>query len=523
MTQILMIITIAIILGFMGIILFKKFYQIQKKSNINPVSGNDDLKIIELEKQLAVMQERIINREKQIENQNNDFEKLTQKFDKSESEKKELEQNFLTINNEKKIFEEKFNAIKIEFDHQKNQLSQLNVKLQNLEKTNGELSFENKNLQEYYEILKNDIANSKQNSLTQFENLANKILEEKSQKFSESNFNNLKTILNPLGQNIDEFKKQINEVYNKEAKERFSLERVVKDLQENSNKISLEANNLTNALKGSSKKQGNWGEMILESILQQSGLIKDVHYFREKSFVNEEGKNLRPDFQILLPDNRLIITDSKVSLIGYEKYCANDNQQLQKTFIEDHLKSIYSHIDSLSSKKYDDLEQSLDFTMMFIPIEPAYLLAINFDPQLWFYAYEKRILLVSSTNMIICLKLINDLWKRESQNRNAMEIVNLAEKLYDKFVGFAENFVKIGSQIEILNKTYEASLNQLSLGRGNLISQAKKFKDLGLKSSKKIPEILTNHEDEEEFIEENLDEKNSEKILENHISTIEEK
>jgi DNA recombination protein RmuC len=226
---------------------------------------------------------------------------------------------------------------------------------------------------------------------------------------------------------------------------------------------------------------------------------------------------LRPDFQILLPDNRLIITDSKVSLIAYEKYCSIDDQQQQKTFISDHLKSIYSHIDGLSLKKYDDLQKSLDFTLMFFPVEPAYLLAMQHDPQLWFYAYEKRILLISPTNLIICLKLINDLWNRELQNRNAQEIVNRAEKLYDKFVTFVENFSKIGNQIEVLNKTYETALSQLSSGRGNLISQAQKIKDLGLKSSKKIPEILTNNQDEEDEIIENLDEKNIEKIIENQI------
>ncbi len=522
MIQIFLIIISTITLVIIGLVFNKKFYNNKKNTLINSSDNDNNQKIIELEKQIAVLNERIFNRDKQIEIQNNDLEKYKQKLEINEIEKNEFERNISSLSSEKNIFEKKFNEIKSEFDNQKNEIFQLNKNIQSLENSNGELVFKNKNLQEHLATLKNDITNSQQNSIQQFEILANKILEEKSQKFSESNLSSLKTILNPLGQNIDEFKKQIGEVYNKEARERFSLERVVKDLQENSNKISQEAVNLTNALKGSAKKQGNWGEMILESILQHSGLKKDINYFREKSFVNDEGKNLRPDFQILLPDNRLIITDSKVSLIAYEKYCSIDDQQQQKTFINDHLKSIYSHIDGLSLKKYDDLQKSLDFTLMFFPVEPAYLLAMQHDPQLWFYAYEKRILLISPTNLIICLKLINDLWNRELQNRNAQEIVNRAEKLYDKFVTFVENFSKIGNQIEVLNKTYETALNQLSSGRGNLISQAQKIKDLGLKSSKKIPEILTNNQDEEDEIIENLDENNSEKISANQYLVVEE-
>lgn len=487
-------------------------YKILRKKNSQLSTQTDNYqKNIDLERQLGVVNERIANREEQLLKQNQENEKLQEKLRIASQEVSDCEYKNHEINIQKNILEKNFHEIKINFDAQKNEICELNLKLQSLEKSNGELSFKNKNLEEYLVNLKNEINQAQQNSLQQFENLANKILDEKSQKFSESNLSSLKIILNPLGQNIEEFKKQIGEVYNKEARERFSLERVVKDLQENSNKISQEAINLTNALKGSAKKQGNWGEMILESILQHSGLKKDINYFREKSFVNDEGKNLRPDFQILLPDNRLIITDSKVSLIAYEKYCSIDDQQQQKTFINDHLKSIYSHIDGLSLKKYNDLQKSLDFTLMFFPVEPAYLLAMQHDPQLWFYAYEKSILLISPTNLIICLKLINDLWNRELQNRNAQEIVNRAEKLYDKFVTFVENFSKIGNQIEVLNKTYETTFSQLSSGRGNLISQAQKIKDLGLKSSKKIPEILINLQDD---IDENInDDKVDDQII----------
>jgi DNA recombination protein RmuC len=487
-------------------------YKILRKKNSQLSTQTDNYqKNIDLERQLGVVNERIANREEQLLKQNQENEKLQEKLRIASQEVSDCEYKNHEINIQKNILEKNFYEIKINFDAQKNEISELNLKLQSLEKSNGEFSFKNKNLEEYLVNLKNEINQAQQNSLQQFENLANKILDEKSQKFVEFNASKMNIILQPLGQNIEEFKKQVIEVYDKEARERFSLERVIKELQENSDKISQQANNLTNALKGSAKKQGNWGEMILESILQESGLIKDIHYFREKSFVNEDGQNLRPDFQILLPDNRLIIIDSKVSLIAYEKFCAIDNQQQQKTFIDDHLKSVYSHIDGLSSKKYDDLQKTLDFTMMFIPVEPSYLLAIQSDRELWHYAYKKRIVMVSSTNLIVCLKLINDLWKRELQSRNATEIVNRAEKLYEKIVGFVENFSRIGSQISNLQKSYDYALNQLSQGKGNLISQSKKLIDLGLKSDKKLPEILINLQDD---IDENInDDKVDDQII----------
>ena len=491
---------ILIILAFIISCIFTYFfYKILQKNNSQFTLQNDNFqKNIDIEKQLAIANERIINRDEQLLKQNQEYEKLQEKLKIANQNFSDFEYKNHEINIQKNILEKNFDELKINFELQKNEISQLNSKLQSLEKSNGELSFKNKNLEEYLESLKNEINQTQQNSLQQFENLANKILDEKSQKFVEFNASKMHNILQPLGQNIDEFKKQVSEVYDKEARERFSLERVVKELQENSDKISQQANNLTNALKGNVKKQGNWGEMILESILQESGLLKDVHYFREKSFVNEDGKNLRPDFQILLPDQRLIIIDSKVSMIAYEKFCSIDNQQQQKIFIDDHLKSIYSHIDNLSAKKYDDLQKALDFTMMFVPVEPAYLLAIQSDHELWHYAYNKRIVMVSSTNLIVCLKLINDLWKRELQSRNAQEIVNRAEKLYEKIIGFVENFSRIGTQIANLQKSYESAHNQLSQGKGNLISQSKKLSELGLKSDKKLPEIFSNLQNDDD-------------------------
>jgi DNA recombination protein RmuC len=324
----------------------------------------------------------------------------------------------------------------------------------------------------------------------QFEKIANKLFEEKTSKFTETNKLNIETLLNPLKEDITKFKTKVEETYDKESKQRFSLEEKVKDLIEQTNKVSAEANNLATALKGKPQKRGNWGEMILERILESSGLTKDREYFVQQSIKDDEGNLMRPDVLVNLPDERVIIIDSKVSLIGYDRFIATENSDEQKIFLAEHLKSTYDHIDQLSSKKYDDIETSLDFTMMFIPIEPAYMVAIQGDSDLWAYAYSKRILLVSPTNLIACLKLISDLWKREWPNKNAMEIVRKGEALYEKFIGFTKTFEEIGNSIHASQEKYDKALGQLKEGRGNLINQAIQLKELGLKSDKKVSSNL---------------------------------
>lgn len=324
----------------------------------------------------------------------------------------------------------------------------------------------------------------------EFEILAKRIFEENSEKFTKVNKISIEGILNPLKENIDSFKKKVEETYDKEAKERFSLSDRVKELIEQTNKVSAEANNLASALKGQSKTRGNWGEMILESILQQSGLEKDREYFVQPNIKDEQGRNQRPDVIISLPDNRAIIIDSKVSLLAYDALMAADTPELQSRKTKEHILSVKAHVDSLHSKEYDRLEQSLDFTMMFIPIEPAYLVAVKEDPELWSYAYAKRILLISPTNLIACLKLMADLWKREKQSRNAIEIVRRGELLFDKFVGFIETMQGLGSGIDKTKDLYDRAFSQLKDGRGNLISQAQQLKDLGLKANKELPQGL---------------------------------
>ncbi len=401
--------------------------------------------------------------------------------------KKDLE----FANTEKQRLSEEKEKLSLDYTQANADLIAANLRIKgSIEKFNAQ--------EEKYTALKGEVEKVHEKYSTEFKNIANEILDEKSKKFTETNKTNIEAILKPLGDNLDTFKKKVEDVYNIEAKERFSLGEKVKELVEQTNKVSQEANNLASALKGQSKKQGNWGEVILESILQKSGLVKDREYFLQETIKDEDGKSLRPDVLIKLPDNRIIIIDSKVSLVAYDKFSSTDVTEEQAIYLGEHLKSIYSHIDDLQSKNYDNLEASLDFTMMFLPIEPAYLIAIQGDQNLWAYAYSKRILLISPTNLIACLKLMSDLWKRELQSKNAMDIVKRGEALYEKFVGFVESIEDVGDNLTRTQKSYDSALKQLQSGSGNLIGQAQKLKNLGLKSSKEIPKKMIAEDEEEE-------------------------
>jgi len=341
---------------------------------------------------------------------------------------------------------------------------------------------------------------ARKKSLIEFENIANKLFEEKTNKFSKQSKENIEQLLNPLKENLKEFKQKVEETYDKESKQRFSLEGKIKDLVALNQQISKDATNLTNALKGQAKTQGDWGEMILENILEYSGLVKNREYFTQDSYVDEAGKRKQPDVKIKYPDDRYIIVDSKVSLTAYERFANCEDLEEQKLHLAEHIKSVKNHIDNLSGKEYDKFDKTLDFVMLFVPIEPAFMTALHYDPELWSYAYKKRVLLISPTNLIAALKMVSDIWKREQQNTNAIDIAKRGEKLYEKFVGFVSDMQEIDKHLGKANEKYGDAMKKLSSGSGNLIGQAEKLKRLGINSKKELPEkfLLNNSELENE-------------------------
>lgn len=330
----------------------------------------------------------------------------------------------------------------------------------------------------------------------EMEALAERVMKSNSLQMAEKNEEKIGEILKPLKAEFGDFKKKVEETYEKESKERFSLGKEIDKLVQMSAQVSQEANNLTSALKGNVKMQGNWGEMILETILEHSGLTKGREYVTQE-FIrdnagniikDEHGKGLQPDVIISYPDQRKIIIDSKVSLIAWDQYVLETTVEDQDRSLKNHIQSIRNHIDGLSRKNYPKYAQALDYVLLFIPIEPAFLEAVKTDTQLWKYAYDKKIMLVSPTNLLAVLKIIADLWKVEMQNKNAIEIAERAGLLYDKFCGFLENLELVGKKIGEAQTNYDNAFKQLSTGRGNIIGKIEELKKMGADAQKQLPD-----------------------------------
>ena len=361
--------------------------------------------------------------------------------------------------------------------------SQLQVFREDNARLTISLEFETKQFEEKMSLL-----NESRDQLgVAFKNIANEIFDDKSKKFTATNKESLSAVLNPLQEKIVQFEKRVEDTYDKEAKERFSLAKEIDNLQKLNSKISEDAVNLTNALKGDNKTQGSWGEFVLESILEKSGLVKGREYDVQVSLKAEDGSKSQPDVIVHLPESRDIIIDSKVSLKAWDGFCASEDEGEKSELLSQHIQSVRMHVKSLSGKDYQNLAgiNSLDYVFLFMPIEAAYSIAIQNDPELSQHAFERNIIFVGPTTLLTTLKTVQNLWRLAQQNRNANEIAEKAGALYDKFVAFVDDLDEVGVKIDASKKSFEKAQNKLLTGRGNLIKRAEALKELGAKTSKK--------------------------------------
>lgn len=364
------------------------------------------------------------------------------------------------------------------------------------------LRTKNESLQEFYRQQQQTEKAVEERTRSVFENIAGKLLEEKQEKFSKMGVEQIRSVLEPFGKDLVSLKRQIEQTHLEEAEKRASLREELKQLMSLNKQLSDDANNLTKALKGekNAKIQGDWGEMILESILTNSGLEKDVHYFTQQTQKTEEGKLLRPDVIVRYPDGREIVIDSKVSLTAYTRYIESDDEVQREKALGEHILSIRRHVDELSDKQYDRREGALDFVMMFMPIETAYMVALGRESGLWDYAYKKRVILITPTHLITALKLIYDLWRREIQSQNVKKIVERGVLMYEKFDLFVGEMENIDTALNKCRENYDLAMKRLKTGTGNLMWQAQELQKLGIRSTKatRIPQSDTRNETEEE-------------------------
>ncbi len=391
------------------------------------------------------------------------------------------------------IWEERFNSLKTDTEEWKSELekfrSENTILVGRLEKAKVEYL----NLQEKLNTQKAELDEIQKKFTTEFENIANKILDKNSEKFTAANQKNLSEVLTPLKEKINLFEKKVEDTYQKGLKDQTDLRAELKKLHDLNAKISEEANNLTRALKGDVKKQGNWGEVVLERILERSGLNEgEQGYQKQFSDTSEEGKRIQPDIVINLPYNKHIIIDSKVSLIAYERAVNAATEEERVSHIKEHLLSLKTHIKGLSEKHYQTASKlnSPDFVLLFIPIEASFGVAIQEDQELFSFAWDQKVVLVSPSTLLATLRTVSSVWQQENQTKNAIEIARQGGALYDKFVGFIADMENIGKNLDTTQKTYDLALNKLHIGSGNLVKRADTIKKLGAKTTKELPKKL---------------------------------
>jgi DNA recombination protein RmuC len=489
MSPILMYAFITIMIFLIGIVLYQLF---QNRSK-NSVSSSEFEKI---ESQL----------QKEIEQKR----KLEQDFSRISLEMARLDENLKYTQEQKQKLEEDYQSILL-------QKSSIEGEFQNLKVDFGKISAEYNLLKQNQEKIKTDFEILQKNAKVEFENVANEILKKNTDQFKNSSSETIHSLLQPFHENIKEFKEKIQKNIIEEREQNASLKTHIDNMIKQTNKVSEEANKLADALTTNNKKQGNWGEGILSTILENSGLKKDTHYVTQEMHKDEDSRRKFPDIIVKLPsedgNERVVIVDSKVSLNAYTEYFGLESEYEREDALKRHLLSIRNHIKELSSTNYPDLpglnQKALDYTLLFIPIEGAYLLAMQQDQNIWNEAYMKKIIIVSSTTLILTLRMIAEIWKKDSSNKNAMEIAKAAERMSEKFCGVLESIEDLGSKLDSAQKSYHQVKDRIADGKGNLITHFKKIEDLGVKAQKKLPKSfhidINDFDDETESLKESIE------------------
>jgi DNA recombination protein RmuC len=442
----------------------------------------------------------IFSRQKNAINSNNEDSFLIQNLQKEMAVLEEkYKQEIVSSEKYNQEFKNQISNLSLELKEERSKLSEAN---QSLERSRTYYKAQEEKIQEQ----KQQISELQEKLTKDFELIANKILNENSSKFTEQNKTNLDGILNPLKERIKDFEEKVDKAYKSESAERNTLKGTIEQLMQLNKQISIEATNLTNALKGDTKTQGNWGEFVLEKILESSGLVENENYTLQgkgMGLVDEDGNRFQPDVIINLPDEKHLIIDSKVSLVAYEKLLNSETESDRERYIKEHVSSIRAHIQGLSNKKYQSLYgiNSPDFVLLFIPIESSFSMASQYDKELFEFAWSKRIVLVSPSTLLATLKTVASVWNQEKQTKNAIDIANKAGLLYDKFHGFVEDLKKIGLNIDRAKESYDQAYNKLHEGKGSLTSRVESLKKLGAKTQKQIDKSLIEdqlNEEEEE-------------------------
>ena len=423
------------------------------------------------------------------------FKKSKQSEEVDNSEVEQLKQEIAVLNS-------RIEAATENYKEQKLKIEELSLQKDELLSTNSQLATNNLNIEEKLKDQKQEVEKLQEKFTLEFENVANKLLKQNSSEFAESNQKRLDEILKPLKENIKSFEQKVDDKYEKELKERTSLIEQIKSLSDLNQQMSTDAQNLTKALKGDSKAQGNWGEFILEKILESSGLIKGQEYVTQHHTTNDEGGRIFPDVVINLPDDKHIVVDSKVSITAYSNYMEAETEADQATLIKAHITSVKAHIVGLSDKNYANAAgiNSPDFVLMFMPSEPSFSFTLQADSTLYNYAWDRKIVIVSPTTLLATLRTIASVWKQDKQTKNALEIAKQSGALYDKFVGFVEDLEKIDKGLNTAKTAYDGAVNKLKTGSGNLIRRVEGIKKLGAKATKQLPAKF--NEEENETLEE---------------------